>query len=328
MSTNITITTLYISQLQLASRYLSLAFAMPLCIFGVLGNLLNILVFIDLGNYKHNASSLYIFCRSFFDLMALIIGLGLRVLSHGFRIDFSVKSRLWCKIRVFLLEIGVFNSFTCLCLQSVDAYFCSSSSVSLRRKSKVRIARYILIGFLFFWICHQIPYLILQDLVTVKGKPICRTTNTIFAQYRNYFAVVGFGTVIPVTVISIFGFLTYRQLHMPGNIQRGFRTRRNSLALSQLTRQMTSMTLFQIVIVSLCEIPFAIAQVYTCATEGMTKSALHQAQEQLAQMILVTLNYGTFAVSRLSSEETIECIISFLFLELFLLLLCSIQTIS
>ncbi len=65
---------------------------------------------------------------------------------------------------------------------------------------------------------------------------------------------------------------------------------------------MTSMTLFQIVIVSVCEIPFAIAQVYTCATEGMTKSALHQAQEQLAQTILVTLNYGTFAVSSLSSE--------------------------
>ncbi|UJR20225.1 hypothetical protein I4U23_023356 [Adineta vaga] len=294
---NVTILPSSISQLQLASKHLSLTFAMPLCIFGILGNLINIVVFIDLGNYKHNASSLYIFFKTFCDLLVLIIGLGLRILNHSFRIDFSVQSRLWCKIRVALLEIGVFNSFTCLCLQSIDAYFSSSPSVVLRRKSQVQTARYLLIACSIFWISHQIPYVIFQDLIVIKNKPTCRTINEVFSQYRNYFAVIGFAAVIPVTVISIFGILTYRQLRALNRDRFNMRARRQSLALSHLTKQMTNMTLVHIIIVSLCEIPFAIVQVYSCATERMGKSALHQAREQLIQMIVVTGNYGTFASS-------------------------------
>jgi len=168
-------------------------------------------------------------------------------------------------------------------------------------------------GSLIFWVCHQIPYIIFQDLVNVKGMPTCRTINIVFSRYRNYFVVVGISNVIPITVISIFGFLTYRHLRIPKEMSNDTHPRRRSVSLSHLTRQMTNMALFQIVVVSLCQTPFAIAQVYSCATEGMTKTALHQAQEQLAQMIVVTCSYGTFAVGFLSFYQTIDCIIPFFF---------------
>jgi hypothetical protein len=309
MSANVTTATQSVLQLQLASKYLSLIFALPLFIVGVLGNLLNILVFITLGNYKHNASSLYVFCKSFFDLTALVIGLGLRVLSHGFRIDFSLRSRPWCKMRGALLEIGVFNSFTCLCLQSIDAFFCSSQSAPLRQKSNIRTARWILTGFLSVWIAHQTPYIILQDLVNVRGTPSCRTTSTIFTQYRNYFVIVVLAAIIPITVMIVFGLLTYRQLHKIEKIN--IDCRRGSVSLSHLTRQMTHMTLFQIFIVSLCQAPFVVAQVYSCATESLLKNALRQAQEQVAQMVIVTFSYGTFAVGGIQFCQTIIYIISF-----------------
>jgi hypothetical protein len=112
--------------------------------------------------------------------------------------------------------------------------------------------------------------------------------------------------------MSIFGFLTYRRLHVPKEIPKNIpHTRRRSHSLSHLTRQMTNMTLFQIVVVFLFQTPFVITQIYSCATEGMIKTQLHQAQEQLVQMIVVTGSYGTFAVSCFSLHQTMERIISF-----------------
>jgi hypothetical protein len=299
MSSNSTNITQSILQLQLASKYLNLTFALPLCISGLLGNLINILVFITLGNYKHNASSLYVLCKSFFDLTAVLVGLGLRVFSSSFAIDFTLKSQIWCKLRIPLVEIGIFNSFTCLCLQSIDAFFSSSSSVSWRQKSNVRTARYLLVAFFLFWIGHQVPYVILQDLVDVKGKLVCRTTNTLFAQYRSYFVTVALGNIIPVTMMSVFGFLTYRQLHTSEEINNHCSHRRRSLSLSHLVRQMTNMTLIQVIIVLLCQTPFVIVQVYAYATDGIVKDTLRQAQEQVVQMVAVTLSYGSYAVSSL-----------------------------
>ncbi|CAF1291205.1 unnamed protein product [Adineta ricciae] len=295
---NITVNTSSISQFQLASRYLSHTFALPLCIIGILGNLLNVIVFVKLNNYKHNASSFYILCKTFYDLLVLVLGLGLRVLDHSFQVDLSVKSRFWCRIRLALLEFGVFNSLTCLCLQSIDAYFSSSPSVTLRRKSQIQTARYIIFAFACFWFCHQIPSVIFQDLISIKGKPACRTTSKHYSQYRNYFVVIAFSTIIPLIIIGIFGFLTYRQLHAIDSDQHTVVVvHRRSARLSHLTKQITNMILVQIMIVLCCETPFAVVQIYTCATKHMSKSALQQAEEQLIQMVVVTCNYSTFASS-------------------------------
>lgn len=63
-----------IAQLQLISQYVSTTVGFIILSFGVVGNLINILTLITLGNFKHNASSLYILAKSFFDLNALFIG--------------------------------------------------------------------------------------------------------------------------------------------------------------------------------------------------------------------------------------------------------------
>ena len=290
MSTNITITSETILQLKLATKHLNLTFALPLCIIGILGNILNIIVFSTLGNYKHNPASLYTFCKSFYDITALTFGLGLRILSRSFGIDFSIKSQIWCKIRVPIFELGIFNSFTCLCLLSIDAFLTTSLSPSLRQKSNIRNARCILIIFLIFWILHNIPYTIFQDLVTANGVPTCRTTNISYYRYRNYFVINGISSITPITIISFFGIRTYRQLRLPIQSCR-------SITLSKLAKQMINMTLLHIIVLPLCHIPFAIAQIYSCATEGIMKSPLHQAREELVQMIVITASYGVFAVS-------------------------------
>ena len=93
-SNNNTSIILAIVQLQSAFRYSSLTLGFILLIGGVLGNIVNIIVFIKFGNYKNNACSLYMFVRAFIDLCILLAGLATRILTTGFQIDFTLMNRI------------------------------------------------------------------------------------------------------------------------------------------------------------------------------------------------------------------------------------------
>ncbi|CAF4318183.1 unnamed protein product, partial [Adineta steineri] len=211
-SNNNTSLSLAILQLQTGFRYSSLILGFILLIGGVLGNILNIIVFIKTGNYKNNACSLYMFVRTFLDLYVLLAGLTTKILSAGFQIDFTLINRIWCKTRFGIAEINSESTYTLICLQAIDAFICSSPSAVVRQKSNIRIARCLIIGTVCFWSIHEIPYFIFQDLVIVGGIPMCIATNTIYAQYRTYVFALGIISITPIIVISIFGFLTVRHM--------------------------------------------------------------------------------------------------------------------
>ncbi|CAF0910159.1 unnamed protein product [Adineta steineri] len=286
-SNNNTSITLAILQLQSAFRYPSLILGFILLIGGVLGNILNIIVFIKVGNYKKNACSLYMFIRTFLDLNVLLAGLTTRILSAGFQIDFTLMNRIWCKTRLGFIDINSESTFTLICLQAIDAFICSSPSVVVRQKSNIRIARYLIVSTLCFWSIHEIPYFLFQDLVIVGGTPMCITTNGIYAQYRSYFAALCIVTIIPIIVISIFGFLTVRHMKAIGVTR----------LLSSLTRQTVSMALFQILAVLMFNGPYSAWQIYSVITANVVKDTYRRAVEQLINSFAATYDYGPFASS-------------------------------
>ncbi|CAF1301831.1 unnamed protein product [Adineta steineri] len=286
-SNNNTSITLAIIQLQSAFRYPSLILGFILLIGGVLGNILNILVFMKVKNYKNNACSLYMFVRTFIDLYILLTGLTTRILATGFQIDFTLMNRIWCKTRLGLSNINSESTYTLICLQAIDAFMCSSPSAGVRQKSNIRIARYLVIGTLCFWCIHEIPYFIFQDLVIVGGTHMCIGTNTIYAQYRTYFTALCINTIIPIIVLSIFGFLTVR--HM--------KTIAVTRTLSSLTRQTISMALFQIVAVLVFNGPNAAWLIYSAVTTNVVKDTYRRAVEQLIASFAATYSYGPYASS-------------------------------
>ncbi|CAF0926469.1 unnamed protein product [Adineta steineri] len=286
-SNNNTSITLVILQLQSAFRYSSLILGFILLIGGVLGNILNIIVFIKVRNYKNNACSLYMFVRTFIDLYILLAGLTTRILTTGFQMDFTLMNRIWCKTRIGFTDINSQSTYTLICLQSIDAFMCSSPSVAVRQKSTIRIARYLIVGTLCFWFIHEIPYFIFQDLVVIGGTPMCITTNTIFAQYRSYFVALCVVTIIPIVVVSIFGFLTVRHMKTIGVTR----------LLSSLTRQTISMALFQIVAVLVFNGPNAASIMYSVITANIVKDTYRRAVEQPITSFIATYSYGPFASS-------------------------------
>ncbi|CAF1067133.1 unnamed protein product [Adineta steineri] len=286
-SNNNTSMPLAILQLQSAFRYSSLVLGFILLIGGVLGNILNIIVFMKLRNYKNNACSLYMFVRTFLDINILLIGLTTRILTTGFQVDFTLVNRIWCKTRIGFTDINSECTYTLICLQAIDAFICCSPSVGVRQKSNIRTAGYLVIGTVCFWCIHEIPYFTFQDLVVTGGTPMCITTNTIYAQYHTYFAALCVVTTIPIIVISIFGFLTVRQMKTIGVTR----------TLSSLTKQTISMALLQIFAVLVFNGPNAASLIYSLITTNVVKNIYRRAVEQPITSFIATYSYGPFSSS-------------------------------
>ncbi len=282
-----------ILSLTLLSQQLNIVLGFVILISGLFGNLLNIVFFLNFGSFKNNACSFYILTRSFFNLVALLIGVGTRILSQGFHIDFTSSNRLWCKFRIPLLDIATLCSFSCLCFQSMDIFFGSSRSVFWRRKSNVKVARHLVIIFLCIWTLLDLPYFFLQDLIlnVQSGKYTCVTTNGTYALFRSYFIVVGLYLVIPIMTISVFGFLTYRQLKKLTAHQRR--------SLSTLAKQMTQMVLSEIIIVLIFVTPYALTTIYFVVTASMIKSVYRLAQENVIQVVFNIYGYGALSVRKI-----------------------------
>lgn len=278
-----------ILQLQYVSQNIAIVLGIVLLISGILGNILNIITFYMLGNWKHNPSSLYILFKSFVDLFCLIPSLLTAILTNGFQIDFTTEYRMWCKFRIFIILVGSLISLTCICLQAIDVFFCSTHSANLRRKSNIRLARYLIIGTVFVWIAHTIPALYFQDLVPKDQTFICTGLNSIYNQYTTYFVTLGFNVLIPITIISIFCYLTYQNLCIV--------TISNHRLLSSISRQMINMAFFQIIILLLFQLPLGIVFTYILATSNFYKDNYRLAQEQTIRTFVVIFSYGTLSVN-------------------------------
>jgi hypothetical protein len=171
------------------------------------------------------------------------------------------------------------------------------------------------VGTICFWFIHQLPYYFLQDLVITGGVPACVTTNTIFTQYRNYFIYLGLYTLIPVAVISTFGFLTVKHMRITAVKH----------SLTVFTRQMINMASFQVIAVLIFNGPYAVWQIYSMNTASVSKAAYQRAQEQLANTFFAVYDYGPYTVKIFLFTKII--IITLFSLEFFLLLLY-IETVS
>lgn len=289
MSINSNITALIIvAQPEILSQYLSLTLGFILPISGTIGNIFNIYVFLTANQYKQNPCSQYMLAGSLFDLLFLLVGLVTRIFGQSFSMDFTLTNLIWCKIRSSLLDIISFCSFTCVCLQSMDIFFITSRSAVVRKRSNIKIARYLLIVFVFFWIFHEIPSFIFQSLIFTNGSPSCTKTNEIYVLYHTYGATLVLSIFVPIGIISFFTYHIYQHLHSVNLGEQHF--------LTVFGKQITRMTLLQIGVVLLFQFPYGVATAYFIATTNLVKSPERQLQDKLTQTFFNIYVYGLYVV--------------------------------
>lgn len=235
-----------------------------LIIFGVIGGIFNIIIFLSLKTFRQSPSVFYLTIMSFVNLGQLLFGLFSRVMIFGFGIDWNSLSIYFCKIRLTLFLLCALISYTCLCLAIFDQYLSTSIRPYWQQMSHIKNAFRLTLFFTFLWILHLIPYPIyLQHIISsTTGKITCTSINPSMAIYRNYYIGLLLTGYIPDLITIIFGILSYKNIQ-----QIAYRT--IPLVRRELDKQLTIMVFAQVIINLITNIPFVTVIAITYATTNI-----------------------------------------------------------
>ncbi|CAF1004065.1 unnamed protein product [Adineta steineri] len=278
-----------ISLLTLAGKQITLYLGTFTLVVGVIGGLLNIIVFLSLKTFRESSSAFYLTIMSIVNIGQLLTGLLSRIMNSGFGIDWTLASLFYCKFRLYCFNICASISMTCICLAIIDQYLATSSRAQWRQWCSMKIARRLVFIFVLIWIIHNIPYLIYFDHVIsiTTGQVTCTNTNNIFQQYTIYGTTLIIGKLLPISITFVFGLLAYHNVQ-----QLGYRTA--PLVRRELDKQLTVMILVLIVFAFFTNIPNTIAYILS-AMPGLTQDPVVSAQIQFANLVTTYLVYIYFA---------------------------------
>ncbi|CAF1153194.1 unnamed protein product [Rotaria sordida] len=243
---------------------LMIIFGITMCIFGLIGNLLNICVFTiwsrsrkKSNRYNHSNrtsnSSLYLLASSFANLMIITYPLLTRILFDGYQYRVTETNVfILCKLRYYILHTFDLISLTCICMATFDRYLLSSRKVRLRQMSTRRQRTKLIILFIIVLIgSHSIPLIIYYD-VSTNGQ--CIIFSIQYSYYYLYVFQISLHGTIPIIFLSIFGLLTFKQLKII--------TKHNPYNNLNSDRQLARMLLLMSIAIILSSIPNCIEQIY------------------------------------------------------------------
>jgi len=260
-------------------------------IAGIIGELLNIIVFLSLQTFRQSPCALYLTVASIVNIGQLLTGLLTRVMISGFEIDWTLNSLFYCKFRLAFYQICALVSLTCMCLASIDQYLATCSKPHWQQWSNLKIARCLCIITILIWILLSIPNLIYYDLriSPITGQAICSNFhNIILLNYNQYFFSLFLLGFIPMSIMSIFALLAYNNV-------RNIAYRTVPLIRHQLDKQLTAMVLLQIIITVFTALPYIVC--ITIQLIIISNDPLLQAILQLFYTISLCLYNSYFAVS-------------------------------
>ncbi|CAF3871875.1 unnamed protein product [Adineta steineri] len=251
-------------------------------ITGSSGNLMSILVFSSVHNYRTTPCTFYFLIASIFNIIYLANNLISRIVSTGYGIDLTKTSVSWCKLRVYIGNSVTLISLSCSCLATIDQFFVTSRNANRRRFSNIKLTYRILLIISLISCLHGIPILLFYNISSITKT--CIDTNPGYAIYTPIYgtAVLCF---IPVIIMIIFGYLTYYNI--------------NSIRIlteQQADRQLIRMILSQAISAFITFIPYGINIAYSQITSNISKDPYRLNIESFISMMTTLLSYIYYAV--------------------------------
>jgi hypothetical protein len=253
-----------------------------LIVTGVIGNGINIFIFLSVRNYRRTPCTFYFLIASIYNIAFITINLISGVVSAGSGFDLTRISTSWCKIRQFSIFTLCLIPLSCSCLATIDQYFATSQNANLRRFNNIKWAHRIVFIVSIIWFLHGIPYLLFYNISPITRT--CVNINIILVIYTPIYVIVLLSAV-PVVVMVLFAYLTYRNIHLT-----------RALADQQADRQLIRMTLIQVVLVVICFVPYGIINAYLLITSGVNKDTNRLKTESVAITVFAIMTYFYYAV--------------------------------
>jgi len=256
-----------------------------LCVLiaGLAGNAINVLIFSSVRTYRTTPCTFYYLAGSIDNIFYILLNLLTRILSEGFGINVTGTSNAWCKIREYLLITPSILSTTFSCLAAIDQSLVTSKIALLWRYSTMKWAYRFVIIAIIIWCLHGIPILLFFEISPINGNA-CKDMNADFSIYALVY-LLGLICAIPIIIMSICGWLTYRNIH-----------RTIVLAEQRADRQLVRMTLVQVGLVIIGLLPYGIFNVYALITATVTKGIDRLMIENMVFIIVSMMTYLFYGV--------------------------------
>lgn len=267
-------------------------------LLGVVGNVLNVTVFLSLKTFRESSCAFYLTVLSIVNIGQLFTSLLTRIMITAFNIDWTQSSLIYCKFRSFAFQTTSMISFSCISLATIDQYFETCSRVQWHRWGHIRIAHRATIIAIVIAILLQSPCIFLYDHVKVPttNTVVCTTVSDQFVSFNTYFNYLFLGNIAPYSITFTFGLLAYHNIK-----EINYRT--VPLVRRELDKQLTIMVLIQIVYTFISLSPNMI--LYIILAYGNVRNPIIVASLQLVYAVTLCLYYSYFAVSISFSMKTL-----------------------
>ncbi|CAF0987746.1 unnamed protein product [Adineta steineri] len=255
--------------------------------FGVVGNVLNLLVFIQLKLFRTNRCAFYITIESISNLIYQFLSISLTILTAIYGDDATGRSSIWCKFRYILAQICAFTTFYMICFSAVDQFFSTNHHFSLRQMCTLRLGRYFAFIFICFAIVHSIALGSSYDVQPTLG---CTITNYVAVEYSTFFFYPVLGGFLPIVIASTFSMLAYRNV-------RHIVRRQLPIVRRKLDKQITAMVLMRVIVFVCLVLPYNAYRIYVINFPTSRSVPMAYAVGRLIQAIFSSISNINFLIN-------------------------------
>ncbi len=224
--------------------------------FGIIGNLLNILMFTKLKIFRNNQCIFYLLAESFVDIVSLIYYFIIRFLSSQYGSDLTAYSTIWCKLKTMMGQILLLFPLSIICFAAFDQFLSTNFSPYVRQMSTLKLARRLIFLSLCFSLVHSIGF----GIFFYARPPVdCVLSYQILTDYYSYFFYPIFCGILPIFIAGLFSLLAYQ------NVRRITR-RQLPILRRRLDQQLTKFVLTRVTFLIILLGPFVIYRAYAINT--------------------------------------------------------------
>ncbi len=279
-----------IAQLNYASLQINRYFAAILLLFGIVGNLLCCLVFLQ-RTLRTNPCVIYLLIASISNMISLISGIPPRLLSNWNVLpDHTETVPILCKSRLIVLLTSRNIASWLLVSATIDRYLISSSNANIRRMSNMKQAyRWIaIICFISLVVWSESIYCFDANLI---GTPLKCYAKSDVCRIINDLAQSLVTTIIPSSCMLIFGLRTVANIRRIQRIRPITMISNNPIRRRKTDHNLTKMLFIQVIFLTIFNIPQAVQKFYLTATFYQSKSSNQIAIENFVFNIVLLFTY-------------------------------------
>lgn len=241
-------------------------------VFGIVGNLLNTIIFCQ-KHFRKNSCSVYFISTSIVNLFIICFAVIPTIYASYSSYDLQSYSVVYCKFRSYFLQSAIMISRFSVALASIDRYALCSSNIRIRSFNKHAKAVKAMIIITCVWLI--LPSHILAGTNIYMPGRRCGANGLYVVIYTIYGAVV---TVIPLVIMLVFSILAARNLRRVRSRVRvnHLTNSRSNLTISRIKKrdsQLVALAIGEVILYLISNTPFPIASFYAVATLSTPKTA-------------------------------------------------------